>query len=131
MEPQRKVPRALVAYRQALHSAGVRIIHDPSPEDVRAHSGLIAHPADASIVLAAMQAGADDLVTLDRRHFLDDPGVAERVGLRLSTPGDALAWVRERLSERQVVRAGHPSIKTRCRPCDAPRMPRPCHVFVV
>jgi hypothetical protein len=34
------------------------------------------------------------LVTLNRRHFSEDPEVARRSGLRIGTPGDALAWVR-------------------------------------
>ena len=34
------------------------------------------------------------LVTLNRRHFIDDPEVARRSDLRIGTPGDALAWVR-------------------------------------
>jgi hypothetical protein len=32
---------------------------------------------------------------LNRRHFIDDPAVAAHSGLRIGTPGDALAWVRE------------------------------------
>jgi hypothetical protein len=39
-----------------------------------------------------------NVVTLDRRHFLDDAAVAHRSGLRLGTPGDALAWVRGQLA---------------------------------
>ena len=34
------------------------------------------------------------LVTLNRRHFIDDPEVARHSDLRIGTPGDALAWVR-------------------------------------
>lgn len=37
----------------------------------------------------------DYLVTLNGRHFIDDPAVAARSGLRIGTPGDALAWMRE------------------------------------
>lgn len=93
----RKVPQALLTYREALRSTGLRIVRDPSPEDVEAHGDIIAHRADVSIVVAAMQAGVDYLVTLDRRHFMADPGVAARSGLRIGTPRDALAWVRARL----------------------------------
>jgi hypothetical protein len=57
------------------------------------------HPADIPILVAAMQAGVDYLVTLNRRHFTDDPEVAHRAGLRIGTPGDALAWVREQLAQ--------------------------------
>jgi hypothetical protein len=31
----------------------------------------------------------------NQRHFIDDPSVAARSGLRIGAPGDALAWVRE------------------------------------
>jgi predicted nucleic acid-binding protein len=94
----RKVPHALSYYREALRRAGVRIVHDPSVEEVQAHRNLISHPADVPIVLAAMKTRADYLVTLNRRHFIDDPEVAARSGLRIGTPGDALAWVRAQLS---------------------------------
>jgi predicted nucleic acid-binding protein len=95
----RKVPQALPAYREAIRSTGLRIVRDPSPEDVRAFGDIITHQADVPIVLAAMQAQVDYLVTLNRR-FLDDPGVATRSGLRIGTPGDALAWVRKYLARR-------------------------------
>ncbi len=95
----RKVPRALMTYREAMRSTGLRIVHPPSPEDVESHHDIIAHPADVPIVVAAMRAGVDYLVTFNRRHFVDDPGVAVRSGLRIGAPGDALAWVRERLAQ--------------------------------
>jgi hypothetical protein len=44
-----------------------------------------------------MQARVDYLVTLNRKHFLDDPQVTAYSGLRIATPGDALARVRARL----------------------------------
>jgi hypothetical protein len=36
-------------------------------------------------------------VTLNRKHFLEDPNVARSSGLRIGTPGDAVAWVRASL----------------------------------
>jgi hypothetical protein len=49
---------------------------------------------------AAMRAGVDYLVTLDRRHFLDDPEVARRSGLRIGAPGDSIAWFRALLERK-------------------------------
>lgn len=95
----RKVPRALAFYREALRSTGLRIVRDPSPEEVRAHDGIIAHRADVLIVVAAMQVETGYLVTFNRRHFIDDASVAARSGLRIGIPGDALAWVREQLAQ--------------------------------
>jgi predicted nucleic acid-binding protein len=93
----RVAPRALVAFREAVRSSAVRIVRDSLPEQVQTHMDLIAHAADVPVVVAAMQAGVDYLVTLNRRHFLDDPAVSARSGLRIGSPGDALAWVRERI----------------------------------
>jgi predicted nucleic acid-binding protein len=91
----RKVPAALSAYRQALRCLGLRIVRDPAPGAVLAHRDWMTHLADVPILVAAMQAGVDYLVTLNRRHFIDDPAVAERSRLRIGMPGDALAWLRE------------------------------------
>jgi predicted nucleic acid-binding protein len=93
----RKVPQALPDLRQAIRQTGLHIVHDPSPEQVSEGQHSIAHPPDVPILLAAMQAGVDHLVALNREHFLDDPQVAASSGLRIGTPGDALAWVRGRI----------------------------------
>ena len=93
----RKVPQALPDLRQAIRQTGLHIVRDPSPEQVSARQHYIAHPADVPILLAAMEASVDYLVTLNRKHFLDDPQVAASSGLRMGTPGDALAWVRGRI----------------------------------
>jgi predicted nucleic acid-binding protein len=94
----RKVSRALPYYREALRSTGMRILRDPSPEEVETHRDVIAHQADVPIVVAAMKVEVDYLVTHNRRHFIDDPNVVARSGLRIGTPGDALAWIREQLA---------------------------------
>ncbi len=95
----RKAPRALPNYREALRSTGLHIVRDPTLEQIETLKDIIAHDADVPIVVAAMQAKTDYLVTLNRRHFIDDPGVAARSGLRIGSPGDGLAWVRESLSK--------------------------------
>jgi len=95
----RKAPAALPPYRQSLRSSQVRIVRDPPAEMVYPHRDWISHPADVPILVAAATAGADYLATLNRRHFSDDPDVAARSGLRIGTPGDALAWVRQRMGK--------------------------------
>jgi predicted nucleic acid-binding protein len=92
----RKAPQALAVFRQALRQSGLRIVRKPSRRLVAKHADIIAHAADVPIVAAAMQADVGFLVTLSRRHFIDDPRVAERSDLRIGTPGDALAWVQGR-----------------------------------
>jgi predicted nucleic acid-binding protein len=93
----RKVPQALPDLRQAIRQTGLAIVRDPLPEQVAAAQDWIAHPPDVPILVAAEQAGVDYLVMLNRKHFLEDPAVARSSGLRIGTPGDALAWVRARL----------------------------------
>ncbi len=66
-------------------------------EESQANLYLIKDPGDVPILLAAMKAKVDFLVTHNRKHFLDDPKVAENSGLRIGTPGEALAWLRENL----------------------------------
>ena len=95
----RKIPRALPNYRETLRATGLRIVSSPSQKEIEAHKNIIGHQADVPIVVAAMQVKADYLVTLNRRHFVADPKVAARSGLRIGAPGDALAWVRERLRQ--------------------------------
>lgn len=95
----RKAPQALPAYRLLIREVHPRIVKDPSAELVRRSSDVVVHRADVPVLLAAMQSGAEYLVTLNRRHFIDDPEVAKRAALLIGTPGDALAWLRGRLTE--------------------------------
>ncbi|HUW10886.1 MAG TPA: PIN domain-containing protein, partial [Anaerolineae bacterium] len=83
----RKIPRALPEVREAIRATGLRIVRDPSLEEIEAHADMIAHRADVPILVAAMQVKTDYLVTLNRRHFMADPDVARRSGLRIGTPG--------------------------------------------
>jgi len=91
----RKAPQALPFYQEAIQASHIQIVTNPSAAEVARHRHLISHAADVPIVLAAMQAQVDFLVTLNRRHFIDDPGVALKSGLRIGTPGDALSWLYE------------------------------------
>jgi predicted nucleic acid-binding protein len=93
----RKAPRAVPFAREMIRTAQVRILRDPPLDDVRQRMDWIGHAADVPILVAAHRDQVDYLVTLNRRHFLDDAEVARRSGLRIGSPGDALAWVREQL----------------------------------
>ncbi|MCL5996071.1 MAG: PIN domain-containing protein [Chloroflexi bacterium] len=97
----RKVPKALPFVREIILSANIRILRDPPNEEVQKHQDWIGHIADVPILVSARQANVDFLATLNPRHFLNDPEVAKRSGLRIGTPGDVLAWVREQLTVRE------------------------------
>ncbi len=93
----KKSPRNLNDLRSLIKSAKPRIVHNPSDKEVEANLYLIDDPNDVPILLAAMKAKVDYLATHNRKHFLDDPKVAERSGLKIGTPGDVLVWIRENL----------------------------------
>ncbi len=94
----RKIPQALPDLRRAILATNAKIIRDPTPQEVQANLHLISHAADVPIILAAMKGEVDYLVTFNRTHFIDDPGVAEKSGLRIGEPQDALNWIRGQLS---------------------------------
>lgn len=93
----RKSPRNLDDLRKLIKATNLRIVQNPSKEEVEANLYLINDPNDVPILLAAMKAKVDYLATHNRKHFLDDPKVSERSGLRIGTPGDVLAWLRDNL----------------------------------
>jgi hypothetical protein len=92
------VPKALTTFREVLRNTRLRLVRDPSPGEVQDHKEIIRHQTDVPIVVAAMKAQTDYLVTFNRRHFIDDPEVAIKSGLRIGTGEDALIWVREELA---------------------------------
>ena len=93
---QEKLPRALPEYRRFLAACPLERTAMPSAAEVAAAKEFI-HPKNAPILAAAMSLEVDYLVTLNRKHFLDDPEVARKSGLCIGTPGDFLAWFRKRL----------------------------------
>ena len=93
----RKAPAALPDLRRAILASKAQILRDPEQDMVLPNLNLISHAPDVPILLAAMHARVDFLVTLNRVHFMDDPKVAQRAGLRIGTPGDALTWLRQQL----------------------------------
>lgn len=95
----RKAPKALQFARELILHTNIRIVRDPPIEKVLEHQDWISHSADVPILLAAAGARVDFLATLNTKHFIDDPEVSRRSGLRIGTPGDALAWVREQISK--------------------------------
>lgn len=94
----RKAPRALPYAREMILRANLSIVRDPLPVEQQPRADWISHPADLPILVAAARARVDFLVTLNTRHFIEDGEVARKSGLRIGTPGDALKWVRERIS---------------------------------
>ena len=94
----RKSPENLENVQKEIERARIVILQDPSHEEIQANLYLMEDPDDVPILLAAIKAKVDYLATHDHKHFLNDPKVAEKAGLKIGTPGDVLAWIRENLN---------------------------------
>jgi predicted nucleic acid-binding protein len=93
----RKSPENLANVQKEIEKARIVIAQDPSYEEIQANLYLMDDPDDVPILLAAIKVKVDYLATHDHKHFLNDPKVAEKAGLKIGTPGDVLAWMRENL----------------------------------
>lgn len=93
----KKAPGSLNDLRRIIRSSNLQIVENPSREEVESNLYLISDPYDVPILLAAMKANVDYLATHNRKHFLDDSKVMEKSGIKIGTPGDVLAWLRENL----------------------------------
>lgn len=94
----RKVPHALPELRETLKDSNLKVIHNPTQAEIKKNVSLIADPDDVPILLAAMKAHVDYLATHNRKHFIDDPEVAKRAGIKIGMPGDVLAWIGENMN---------------------------------
>ncbi len=91
----RKIPAVLSDAREMIRASKVHIVRNPTLGQVGLHKDWMKHTVDIPILVAAMNAQVDFLVTLNTRHFMDDPEVSRLSGLRIGTPGDAIAWLRK------------------------------------
>lgn len=71
-------------YRRLIELTNPEIIPYPEADSVRANRRLIRHEADVPVLLAAMAAQPDWLLTHNTKHFT--VAVARRAGLRIATP---------------------------------------------
>jgi len=94
----RKAPILLPFARELILHAKISILLDPKPEILKGRIDWISHIADLPILVSAADAQVDFLITLNTRHFMDDPQAAKKSGLYIGTPGDALGWLRKNLA---------------------------------
>ena len=95
---RRKAPDMLGLLALLLDRSGVEVVLSPTSDTVRDSEVLTGHSGDAQVLAAAWAAGVDYFVTLDRKHFLDNPTLRDAVPFPVGTPGDFLAWYRAQLT---------------------------------
>ena len=89
-----------------LDRAKVSVGPEPVDTTLTQASTVVDYPPDARIVAEALAAEVDYLVSLDRKHLVGNPRASELPFL-IGTPGDFLAWFRERM--RQNAEAPKPT----------------------
>jgi uncharacterized protein len=88
----RKQPLALPALRDLLEALAPAMVN-PTQQQVLAATAFT-EPKDAPVIAAAQHAEVDFLVTLDRRHLINRPEVAQASGLRIVLPDQLLEELR-------------------------------------
>ena len=83
-------------YSKLLKLARPEIIPLPSVREVARSRHLIRHAADVPVLLSAIQAQPDWLLTHNTQHFT--PAVSKRTGLRIATPAEFFRALAQELS---------------------------------
>ena len=92
----RKAPDSRVRFALLLDRARVHVVPEPGAEALAQATALIPYAPDARVAAEAITAGVDYFVTLDKQHFVGNPRIG-RLPFVVGTPGDFLAWFRNRL----------------------------------
>lgn len=89
---RQKLPRALPNFAAQMARLSLEILPAPALTEVKPWTAII-HPSDAPILCAAVKSGADRFLTLNTRRFT--PTVAAQSGLRIQTPAQLMAELRD------------------------------------
>jgi predicted nucleic acid-binding protein len=94
----RKAPESKALFALLLDRAGVKVGPAPDASARKQAEMAVDYEPDARVLAEALAAGVDYFVTLDRQHFLNT--LSERsLPFSAGTPGDFLAWLRERMAD--------------------------------
>lgn len=93
---ERKAPESKARFALLLDRARVRVVPEPSAEALAQASAVTVTTPDARVLAEALTARVNYFVTLDREHFVDNPRTG-KLPFLVGTPGDFLAWFRDRL----------------------------------
>jgi len=93
----RKSPGSKGHFALLLDRSGVRVGGKADETTSRQARSVIDSVPDAQVVAEALVLGVDYFVSLDREHLVGNPRARE-LPFPMGTPGDFLAWYRERLT---------------------------------
>lgn len=93
---QRKLSDLSDEIQLLLDTANVQVVPDPPHRTIEIMNRHLGYPADAQVIAAAATHHADYFVTLDKRHFLENRDLHRAVEFPIGTPGDFLAWYRQK-----------------------------------
>jgi len=90
---QAKAPEVLSDLDRLCEAVGFEIVR-PTKRDIKVAMQYVVSK-DAPIVAAAKRAQVDFLVSLDRRHLVGQPDIAQRSGLKIVLPDELLEEIRQ------------------------------------
>ncbi len=93
-----KLPDHLPTLALWLDAARVTVAAAPGKAALTRLRSWLGYAPDALVLAAAVGAGVDFFVTLDRKHFLDNAPLRAALPFPIGTPGDYLGWHRARLT---------------------------------
>lgn len=94
-----KLPDALELFERIMEMIPFEIVA-PTPAEVQA-AAVYTQYKDAPIVAAAIRAQVDYLTSLDKRHLVDAPEVAQGSGLKIVLPHQLLDIIRHHESSSE------------------------------
>jgi len=96
---RRKAQHLLPILARLLDRIRAEIGAPGSDEHYQSCLALTSHPGDAHILADAWQAGVAHLVSLNQKHILDHPELAQTLPFTVGTPGDFIQRYRSTLQE--------------------------------
>lgn len=81
-----------------LDRAQVQVGPEAGTEALRQALSVVNYLPDAQILAEALEIGVDCFVSLDRKHLVGNPKTGD-LPFAVGTPGDCIAWYRQRLVE--------------------------------
>ncbi len=95
---ERKQPELKADFLLLLDCANVVVHDDPEPEEIPSFPDSLPAPGDRDILAAVIDRNVDFFATFDRNDMLESDRIREKTTVPLGTAGDALNWVRARIS---------------------------------